>query len=52
MFTGITVGIIIAVLIGIGILVARIKLYGSFGGGSSDYDDDGYDDDGYDDDRQ
>ena len=45
MFTGITVGIIIAVLIGIGILVAKIKLYGSFGGGSSGYDDDGYDDD-------
>ena len=61
MFLGIMVGIIILIIIGIGILFARKKLHGSFGGGSSGYDDggyddgyddDGYDDDGYDDDRR
>ena len=62
MFTGIAAGIVIAILIGIGILAARQKLYGSIfgGGGSRDYDDDDYDDgddddgdddDDYDDDR-
>ena len=49
MFSGIMAAIVILVMIGIGILFARKKLHGSFGGGSSGYDDGGYDD-GYDDD--
>ena len=52
MFSGIMAAIVILIIIGIGILFARKKLHGSFGGGSGGYDDDGYDDDGYDDDRQ
>ena len=51
MFSGIMAAIVILIIIGIGILFARKKLHGSFGGGSGGYDDDGYDDDGYDDDR-
>jgi len=54
MFSGIMAAIVILIIIGIGILFARKKLHGSFGGGSSGYDDggydDGYDDDDYDDD--
>ena len=49
MFSGIMAAIVILIIIGIGILFARKKLHGSFGGGSSGYDDGGYDDGGYDD---
>ncbi len=50
MFSGIMAAIVILIIIGIGILFARKKLHGSFGGGgfagggSGGYDDDDYDD--------
>ena len=45
MFSGIMAAVVILIIIGIGILFARKKLHGSFGGGGSD----GYDGDDYDD---